>query len=156
MKKYIYFLFVLAILFTGCSIDSKKSLNSNSIESIYIEKDFECNKEVKLYHTDSNGINYYTVCLNEITLKYSDREISLKNILDSNVNIMYEITNKLTQTAVLYDGGTSIYKDFGYSEVVFDDLGNTGFTVIKCHTLEGNNDYYLGDLSLEYMEDFCK
>lgn len=43
----------------------------------------------------------------------------------------------------LKDGGTTIYK-------------NEQVTVIKCHTLDGNNDIYVGNKNLNYNMNYCE
>ncbi|MDD2391817.1 MAG: hypothetical protein PHU94_02630 [Bacilli bacterium] len=59
--------------------------------------------------------------------------ISLKEALENDTTIMDAIVNKLTLTDTIMDGGTTIYKDFGYSQVAYSELGNIGFTIIKCN-----------------------
>lgn len=158
--RIVIYALISLLLLVGCN---KKNNNQESIlESIFIEKNFECNKELELYYTDSNDVKYYTMCLNKIILKFNNKEIELKEELKNNKEIMNEIINKLTQTDLLYDGGTSIYKDFGYSNVAYSSFGNTSFTIIKCNAKynEGNvitynKDYYFGDSILDYENDYC-
>ena len=160
----IEFFLLVMVLLSGCS--SSNNHKKDTFQSIYIKKDENCNKEVKLYYTDSKDVNYYTMCLSEIILKFENKEMELKEALNTDSTIMNDIINKLTQTDLLYDGGTSIYKDFGFSNVAYSDFGNTGFTIIKCNAMynetntnqmitKHNKDYYFGDLSLEYEEGYC-
>lgn len=165
--KLIMCVITIVIFLTGCqekNINKEKDNSKvDSFQSIYIEKDNNCNKELRVYYTDSNNVKYYSMCLNEITIKFNDKDISLKDALESDLTIMDTILNKLTVTDTIMDGGTTIYKDFGYSQVAYSELGNTGFTIIKCNTKQGsftenlpnNKDYYFGDLSLEYEEGYC-
>ncbi|MDD2518819.1 MAG: hypothetical protein PHG18_02910 [Bacilli bacterium] len=171
--KLIICIMITGFLLTGCqekNTDKEKDYDKkDSLQSLFIDRDYDCNKAfeesyyAKLYHTDSNNVKYYSVCLNEITLKFNSNEITLKKALEDNPNIMDEIINKLTQTDLLYDGGTAIYKELGYSNFAYSNMGNTGFTVIKCNAMQGsvtenlpnNKDYYFGDLDLEYEEGYC-
>jgi hypothetical protein len=166
--KLIMLIIMIVIFLTGCQEKniSKEKDAKDSLQSIYIKKDPNCNKELDLYYTDSNNIKYYSMCLTEIILKFNNKEIDLKEKLENDPTIMDEITNKLTITGVAMDGDTTIYKDFGYSQVAYSDLGNTGFTIIKCNamnsifdegqaTIQYNKDYYFGDLTLEYEEGYC-
>ncbi len=160
--KLVIIILTILVLLTSCQEKS----DADSFNSIYIKKDPDCNKEAELYYTDSNNIKYYSVCLNEMTLKFDNKEISLKEALENDSAIMNQIINKLTKVDVAMDGGTTIYKDFGYSNVVYSEFGNTGFTIIKCNAMQDSNldqssknfnqDYYLGDLTLEYEENYCK
>lgn len=79
---------------------------------------------------------------------------------------MNKVLDKLTIKDVAYDGGTTIYKDFAYSNIDYSDISNTGLTIIKCNamynelnegklTTQYNKDYYIGDLSLEYEDGYC-
>lgn len=165
-KKLIVCILMIIIFLTGCQEKNTDKENNNKtslFQSIYIKKNDNCNNEIELYYTDYNNVKYYSMCINEITLKFDDKEISLKEALESNPIIMDEIVNKLTITDAIMDGGTTIYKDFGYSQVAYSELGNTGFAIIKCNAIQGsvfeslpnNKDYYFGDLSLEYKEGYC-
>ena len=51
--------------------------------------------------------------------------------------------------AELNDGGTKIYEDA-------DNYTDNGLTLIKCNTLDGNRDIYIGPKDMEYQESFCK
>lgn len=165
--KLIMCVLMIGIFLTGCQekdIDKEKDNNkTDSFQSIYIEKNDNCNKELEVYYTDSSNVKYYSMCLNEITLKFNNKDISLKKALENDSTIMDTIVKKLTLIDTIMDGGTAIYKDFGYSEVAYSELGNTGFTIIKCNAKQGsvtenlpnNKDYYFGDLSLEYEEGYC-
>lgn len=158
---------MMGIFLTGCqqkNTDKERENNKkDSFQSIYIEKIDNCNKELELYYTDSSNVKYYSMCINEIILKFSDKEISLKKALANDPTILDTVVRKLTLTDTIMDGGTTIYKDFGYSEVVYSELGNTGFTIIKCNAKQGsvtenlpnNKDYYFGDLNLEYENGYC-
>ena len=55
------------------------------------------------------------------------------------------VTNQLTHQGSFYDGGSSLYTD-----------NEKNISVLVCHTLNQNQDIYIGDLSLEYSGDMCK
>ena len=167
-NKNIKLLIILTIGFflTGCQVKEKTIEEKDFFQTIYFKVDSDCNKEIELYYTDSNNVKYYSSCLSEITLKINNQEISLKDAIKEDPRIMEEILSKLTITDVAMDGGTTIYKDFGYSGVAYSELGNTGFTIIKCNSMhsklneehpsvEYNKDYYFGDIHLDYEEGFC-
>jgi hypothetical protein len=158
---------MIGVFLTGCqekNIDKVKNNDKkDSFQSIYIKKDNDCDKRLELYYTDSNNVKYYSMCLTEMILKFNEKEMNLKEALKNDTAIMDEIVDKLTITGVAMDGGTTIYKDFGYSKVAYSELGNTGFTIIKCNamhsegqsTVQYNKDYYFGDLTLKYEEGYC-
>lgn len=55
------------------------------------------------------------------------------------------ITDELTKEAILKDGGTTIYKS-----------KDKDVTIIECHTIDGNDDIYIGDYLMEFVEKMCK
>ena len=55
-----------------------------------------------------------------------------------------DITDKLELTGALYDGGTKIYKS-----------KEKDITLINCQKMDGNNNIYIGDYSLELEENMC-
>ena len=55
------------------------------------------------------------------------------------------ITDKLELNGALYDGGTKIYKS-----------KDKDITLITCQKMDGNNNIYIGDYSLEYTSDLCE
>jgi len=61
-------------------------------------------------------------------------------------DIMKGITNYLQTHDELNDGGTQIHKSFQYD-----------ITIVKCNTLVGSHDYYIGDYNMQYdNESMCK
>lgn len=156
MNRKIIIILLIALSLTGCQ--SKNEIKEDKFKTIFIEKKENCDNERSLYYTDNN-VNYYTVCLNKITLKYDNSEIELKDAIKKDTKILDEIKKRLTITDVIYDGGTTIYKDFGYSEVVYSEMGNVGFTMISCNAMNSkyangyNKDYYFGG-SIEY-DGYC-
>ena len=162
MKKI--FIFVLLILFvSGCN-KNYDNTNEDTLNSILLKKDFDCKDELSLYYTDANERKYYTVCLTEIILKYNNKEIVLKDELEKNPQVMDIILNNLTQIDIANDGGTTVYRDFGYS-----GFSDTAFTIIKCNAMKSitedgnfkdeityNKDFYFGDVNLEYKEGYCQ
>lgn len=124
---------ILIISLSGCE---KEMANVN-----YKVVD-ECSNKPELLLND-NGINIYTYCLNEMSVYIGDNEVNLDEYIVNNDNWLDNIISKLDNVDMLYDGGTKIYK------------GNN-ITVIKCNTLDGNRDVYIGNEDLEFKQNFCK
>ncbi len=76
-----------------------------------------------------------------------------KDTLKSYISLTYQtfdnsiqsITEQLTFISSFDDGGTAIYK----SE-------EKDITMIVCHTLNGNQDVYIGDYSLKFEQSMCE
>lgn len=108
-----------------------------------------CDKE-ELYYAGDN-FNIYTYCIKSIILDDGKEKLELKDIIKDDNNIIDEIINELIPKNTLKDGGTTIYKDS-----MTKNFTNNGLTVIKCNTLSGNRDIYIGPNSMQFEEHFCK
>ena len=131
MKKVIVGILIITIV-TGCS--SKNNFN------IEYENQNECNKPKLLLSKD--GRNIYTYCIEKITIEMKDRKAELKSYIEDNSNAINEIINTLKLEDTLMDGGTQIYKG--------------DITLIKCNTLDGNKDIYIGNDNMKFKQNFCK
>lgn len=106
-----------------------------------------CNHKLNEYYKNE-GKKVYTACLNEIYVeKNSGSKMTLKYYLE-NVNQSFDRSiNELISDAkvdsVLKDGGTIIYKK---------DI----YTIIKCNTIDGNRDIYIGNKNFKYEQGYCK
>ena len=114
--------------------------------NLSISKINNCNDKVKEYYEYDNR-KVYLVCIDEVDLEKNNKSLTLKNYLKSNEldfeKNINKIINQLDEYSALWDGGTTIYKN--------DDI-----TIIKCQTIEGNKDIYIGDANLEKKENYCK
>ena len=89
-----------------------------------------------------DGRNIYTYCLENITIEMKDRKTELKSYIEDNSNAINEIIDILKLEDILKDGGTKIYKG--------------DITLIKCNTLDGNKDIYIGNDNMKNKQNFCK
>lgn len=115
------------------------SLNSNN----------DCNGDLTEYYKDNNR-KIYLVCANEFYIKnlITDTEkLTFKEYIGTTFQTfddsIKKLTDELDEIDSYDDGGTTIYK-------------NNDITVIKCNTLDGNKDIYIGDNNLTYKETYCK
>lgn len=95
--------------------------------------------------SDKYDYNIYTYD-GQVNILINGEELSLRNALLNNKITMEEIiakANKDFPNAVSYDDGGSI-------EYHYDN-----YTIIKCHTLEGNRDVYIGTKDLK-LNDVIK
>jgi len=118
---------------------------SNGYEMVLKQKD-NCSNEVNEY-VDMNGRKVYLVCIDEIDLMIDNKVIMTLEYHFTNVNQTFdtsinEITGNLEVYDILKDGGTTIYK-------------NDNLTVIKCNTLSGNQDIYIGNGNLKFKDSYC-
>jgi len=116
------------------------------ITDVKITKSEDCDNKAKLYYTEENR-NIYLYCLDQIEVEKESswvETMKLKNYLWTNPNAIEEIITGFTgnNTNSYDDGGTILYK-------------GDEFNLLKCHTLAGNNDIYIGDKSMGYPNNFC-
>lgn len=153
-KIVIFFTLVITIsLFIGCFLGYRltKDDNANIIvpeknPQIVIVEAAEC--KVKNY-IELTNYNIYTYCLDHIMLFENNNLVDLKNYVPDKPEFIDELISNLELDTELSDGGTKIYKDI-------NNYSNTGLTLIKCNTLDGNKDIYIGPKDMEYQESFCK
>ena len=119
---------------------------------ITLEKD-NCDSDIELY-TNFNGHNIYTVCLSKIEVINSNEKHELKDYIKDKKSLAFlksymtggsigESDNKYSNS--FNDGGSIIY----YEKGKIKDTYNGEFQLLECHTLDGNNDIYIGTNKLE-------
>lgn len=140
---------VLTLLVNGTYIYFKKQNELNkftdykidlkTLNLAIVEKE-NCIKEKELYYEDEKGQKYYTSCLEKIVVNNNQNLIKLLK----NKNITFEdiISSYLKEPTIYYDGGSKEYN--------FKNLN-----VIKCHTLDGNNDIIIGNKVMNINEHYC-
>lgn len=100
-------------------------------------------------YLELDNYNIYAYCLDDLMLFQDDDLIDLKHKIQDDEKYLDELINGLKLAAELNDGGTKIYEDA-------DNYTDNGLTLIKCNTLDGNRDIYIGPKDMEYQESFCK
>lgn len=151
MLKKILCCLLFIIVISGCS--SEKILLDKDYFIETVEKNNCRNTVVEYYEKENQKI--YLFCLEKINLYDNNSKIGLKNYIKQNqlsINeITKELTSKLKHEETLWDGGTQIYRDNG--DVKYS---NNGLTIIKCNTVDNNQDVYIGPSNMEKQIDFCK
>ena len=149
MKKILFTILCLFII-TGCS---NRELDENKIpdDTLMLElvKITGCkNQATEYYQKIGQERKVYFVCLNEIYIKKENtKQITLEYHFD-NVNQSFDasidqLINQMEMVDVYKDGGTKMYRGNNYRMLV-------------CNTIDGNKDIYIGDINLEYENDYCK
>ena len=108
----------------------------------------DCEHKPKLYYQYDNR-KIYTYCLNNVELIIDNKTIELKDYLKNNT--LDSLIKNLELISSYYDGGTNIYNDGGSKRIT-----NNGITLIKCNTIDGNKDIYIGNKDMQYKYNFCK
>lgn len=114
-------------------------------EIVSLEK---CNKEAKLYYQEQ-GRNIYLYCINSIKVKDGNNLLEFKNYVQEHTDEIEKMLEQMTIANQYDDGGTTLYRDE-------NKLSEEGFTILKCSTLMGNKDIYIGPKDMNYEEGFCQ
>lgn len=111
--------------------------------NIKIIKSENCNAKADLYFTEENR-KVYTYCIDEINIYKGKDVLSLKEYLGLDEDgIEFIIENFAEDSNNSYDDGGSIL------------YHGDNFNILKCHTIMGNNDIYIGDKNMGYSSNFC-
>lgn len=123
---------ILLIGLTGCQ---------GKITDVSSKTNNECNHKAQLL-LEQDDRNIYTYCLNDVTIKINDKDQNLKKFIETDNNAIDKIIDTLELQGNFSDGGTKVYK-------------GENLTLVKCHTLDGNRDVYIGDQNMEFKQNFC-
>lgn len=131
-KSAIILCSILIIFLTACCKE-KKIYGDSQNQS-------DCHKPQLLI--TKNKKNIYTYCLENSKININNKQIELKKYIEEEPSAIDNIIETLKFEDTLLDGGTQIYK----GDIV----------LIKCNTLDGNKDIYIGNKSMKYKQNFCK
>lgn len=111
-------------------------------QQIKITKTKECdNQVIEYYQFEEQKV--YLVCLYEITIDGATLKDYFSKTYQTFNDSINSLINNMELIDIYKDGGTRLYK-------------NDTISIIKCNTIDGNKDIYIGDINLEYQENYCK
>lgn len=144
-KKQIFgSIIILIILSFVCMFiyDEFKDNQNQRKVSLIVE---EGNRKLTLYYTDPAGRNHYLYGLKRITVDYGDRTLELNKALEA---------KQFTMDAVIRIIGRD--NEESYWDGGSIKINNQSLSLLQCHTIDGNQDYYFGPSDMEYKEGFCE
>ena len=96
-----------------------------------------------------NETIYLAENASELFIVENKNQTSLRKYIINSTESMNKsiesITNLLNKQSILKDGGTIIFKN-----------KDKNITLIKCNTIDGNKDIYIGDYNLNFKSNMCK
>lgn len=98
-----------------------------------------------------NNYSIYYYGLSRAIININNHNYDFYEAISENKIGLEVVLADLTIAAKVWDGGTIIYRDGGTRKYAVST-----YTILKCNTLDGNNDLYIGDENMEYEDDFCK
>lgn len=90
---------------------------------------------------DGSSYKIYYVGIQEVILEIGSYKYELSEALGIDILLITDIIDDM-----------DIYSSLTDSDIYQKD----NLRIIKCHTLEGNRDIYIGNNNLEYQESYCK
>lgn len=142
MSKIIIAVGAIVMLAMGYTINEMANRLFNDDRKIEIEPSEEC-KEKNLYY-EANGFDIYTYCIDSIKIFGENEQTELKNLFETDLTLE-NLFGKMKEKEIYKDGGSIMYTDI-----------ENGIAILKCNTLEGNRDIYIGKSDMKYESDFCK
>lgn len=153
MKKVLICIMSLLII-TGCSGNEQKKIELSDNFTIETKETGVCKSNDLTKYSSVGDIDIYLSCLSNIYLKDGNNKIELKNYLSGSSEEfekkMDKVVSILTIDEVLYDGGTKIYVDNQE-----DSKTNKGITIVRCHTMDGNKNIYIGPDGAT-LDNYCE
>lgn len=115
----------------------------------YINMSYSSSKTCKKNKYYRKDITIYTYCLSDIKIN----NIELKSYLNTHGDkeTINTLINELKEESVYKDGGSKLYRE----EKPYN-ISKEGISILKCNTLDGNKDIYIGPINMRYESDFCK
>lgn len=157
-KSLFIIIFILLLSFsyllgykTGSNKNNKAIIKKSYSYIIKTKEKTKCSKEKLNLYYQAKNYNIYLYCLDSITIKDNIEEIELKDKLIQGETILNEIMNTFDDKTTYKDGGSILYKDNGKTAFT-----NNGLSILKCNTIDGNTDLYIGPKTMKYEDDFCK
>lgn len=123
--------------------------NSLDIDLKVSSENNDKNIKFKEYLKLDNETIYLSENVSELFIVENKNQTSLRKYIINSTESMDKsienITNLLNKQSILKDGGTIIFKN-----------NDKNITLIKCNTIDGNKDIYIGDYNLNFKSSMCK
>ena len=146
---------------SGCNIKDKYNVYYSTPEEFFILwKKYNCNSDMglkviksensskekyNLYLERDNAKIYFSNKINEVIYNNVSLKVYVTSSYQTLDDSFKKITGLLKNTVTLKDGGTKIYKSDKYD-----------ITIVKCNTLSGNKDVFIGDYEMDFDNKMCK
>lgn len=125
-------------------------INSNNSSRLEIVKANPQNTNKYNVYLEKDGkLIYLSSVLEEVYYVNDNSKIPLKDYISKSYQTTNDsikhITNLLDYVDTYKDGGSILYRSKEYN-----------IALLKCNTLDGNTDIYIGDYSMNYEQNMCK
>lgn len=143
-KVNVIILVIVAAVMLGVGYTMNEMVNKlfSDANMIEIVKSNTC-EGAKLYY-EGEDYDIYTYCLDSIKAKRENELVQLDELFEMD-DILENIYEKLMKVSSYKDGGSIMYRS-----------DEENISILKCNTIDGNKDIYIGDGTMEYENGFCE
>lgn len=143
--------------FSCSSLNYKAETNENDGGWYNSQMDFHITKsenqnniKFKDYYNETNGKVYMSGNIEEFYItNENENDETLENYISNTFQTFDDsiksITEQMTISSTLKDGGTTTYKS-----------KEKDISIIVCNTIDGNKDVYIGNYNMVYEQNMCK
>lgn len=123
-----------------------------SQDLITIEKaNKEENTRVTVINEDDEDIyRIYYYGLKSATLNWNGEKYDFADAIKNNVIGIDSVIDEMNIHKTFWNIGVTVYRDGGSTM-----YKSSTYSMLKCNTINGNNDIYIGDKDMEYESGFC-
>ena len=158
MKKTIKIILKILVIFLVITITrnllnkEKEDTNNNDLNN---QNNYSKIEEINTYEIINKDTNPYTIYyygIDSFNIKIDNQVYDFIKAIQENKITTNKIINDMDIISELNDGGTKIYQNNNDKNKYI--LNN--YRIIKCNTIDGNKDIYIGDNEMQFQESFCK
>ena len=137
---------LLCLLITGCG--KKNNDSFFEVEDLQTE---EIIRYVIMENDNGDKYKIYYYNIDNAIITVDENSYDFEQTILTGTLTLNEILNDMELYAELNDGGTKIYKGNENGKYLTDS-----YSLIRCNTVDGNRDVYIGKYDMNYEEGFCK
>lgn len=146
-------LIILTITIIRIFLPKQKEYTNNN--DLTIPNNYSKTEEIIKYEIINQNTNPYIIYyygIDSFNIKIDNQEYDFINAIKENKITTERIINEMNIVAELNDGGTKIYQNNNNNNKYFIN----DYRIIKCNTIDGNKDIYIGNNEMQFQDNFCK
>ena len=127
-------------------------VQSFSQDLITVEKNSkeEITRVTVINKDDEDIYRIYYYGLKSVTLNWNGEKYDFANAIKNDVTNIDSVIDEISIHKTFWNIGVTIYRDGGSTL-----YKSSNYSILKCNTINGNNDIYIGDKDMEYESGFC-
>ena len=110
----------------------------------------EISKVVVINEDNEDMYRIYYYGLTSVTLNWNGEEYDFADAIKNNITDIDSVINEIDIHKTFWDVGITTYRDGGSTKYTTNN-----YSILRCNTINGNYDIYIGDKDMEYEKGFC-